>query len=64
MTTREAALIGLRDTLEHLSECEKQMAWTEEPTAIAVLAETMSRDLERCQRLLNSLRRLPVVRSA
>ncbi len=57
MTMREAALVGLRDTLEHLSECRQQLEWTEEATAIRLLTETMLRDLERCRRLLEAARR-------
>jgi hypothetical protein len=56
MTTHEAALVGLRDTLEHLADCRKQLEWTEEAAALTFLTETMLRDLERCQRLLEAMR--------
>jgi hypothetical protein len=57
MTPREAVLIGLRDTLEHLVDCRKQLEWSEETQSQTFLTETMLRDLERCQRLLESLTR-------
>lgn len=63
MTPREAALVGLRDTLEHLTECQKQMEWAEESATTALLTDAMLRDLERCRRLLEQLRRRELARS-
>lgn len=57
MTPRDAALVGLRDTLDHLDECRKQLEWTHEPQAVALLTEAMQRDLERCRRLIEKLPR-------
>lgn len=57
MTTREAALVGLRDTLEHLTDVQQQLEWAGEAATTALLTEAMLRDLERCRRLVEALRR-------
>ena len=56
MGPREANLLWLKDILEHLTTCQKQLEWAEDPESIAVLTETMLRDLERCQRVCENLR--------
>jgi hypothetical protein len=55
MSQRDANLLWLRDILEHLSATRQQLEWAEERETIRVLTETMIRDLERCQRLCESL---------
>jgi hypothetical protein len=57
MSQRDANLLCLRDTLEHLSVNEQRLEWTEDPEAIHLLTENMIRDLVRCQRLCENLRR-------
>jgi hypothetical protein len=57
MSQRDANLLCLRDTLEHLSANEQRLEWTEDPEAIRLLTESMIRDLIRCQRLCENLRR-------
>jgi hypothetical protein len=57
MTQREANLLWLRDLLEHLSDCQQQLTWSEDPETFSVLTDSMVRDLERCQRICESLRR-------
>ena len=57
MSQRDANLLCLRDTLEHLSVNEQQLEWTEDAEAIHLLTENMLRDLVRCQRLCENLRR-------
>jgi hypothetical protein len=57
MSQREANVLWLRDILEHLSACQKQLEWAEDNATVAVVTETMLRDLERCQRLCNNLHR-------
>jgi hypothetical protein len=57
MNQRDANLLCLRDTLEHLSANEQRLEWTEDPEAIHLLTENMIRDLLRCQRLCENLRR-------
>ena len=64
MSQREANLIWLRDCLEHLSSCQKRLEWTQDPEAIRLLTETMLRDLERCQRLCETLRQRCATRCA
>lgn len=57
MSQREANLLCLRDTLEHLSVNQQRLEWTEDGEAIHQLTENMIRDLARCQRLCEGLRR-------
>jgi hypothetical protein len=51
MSQRESTLLWLRDILEHLSANQQRLEWTTDRETIAVLTQTMMRDLERCQRL-------------
>ncbi len=57
MSQRDANLLWLKDTLEHLQACRQQLQWTEDSESIQLLTETMLRDLSRCRRLCDSLRR-------
>lgn len=57
MNQRDANLLCLRDTLEHLAANEQRLEWTEDAEAIHLLTESMIRDLVRCQRLCENLRR-------
>ena len=57
MSQRDANLLWLKDMLEHLSACQRKLEWAENPDTIRLLAETMLRDLERCQRLCETLHR-------
>jgi hypothetical protein len=57
MSQRETNLLWLKDMLEHLTSCQQQLQWTEDPEAIRLLTETMLRDLENCRRLAEALRR-------
>jgi hypothetical protein len=56
MSQRNDNLLGLRDTLERLTQTRQQLEWTTDAEASRVLTESMSRDLERCQRLCEALR--------
>ena len=56
MGHRETTLLWLRDSLEHLTNTQQQLEWSEEREAVRLLTETMLRDLERCRRLVESLR--------
>jgi hypothetical protein len=53
---RQAELLRLRDLLDHLRVCEKQLEWSEDSDALLYLADTMLRDLETCRRICQSLR--------
>ena len=57
MSQRDANLLCLRDTLEHLAVNEQRLEWTEDPEAIHLLTQSMIRDLVRCQRLCENLQR-------
>ena len=59
MSQRDANLLCLRDTLEHLSVNQQRLEWTEDAEAIYLLTENMIRDLARCQRLCEKLRARP-----
>lgn len=56
MSQRDANLLCLRDTLEHLSVNQQRLEWTEDAEAIYLLTENMMRDLARCQRLCEKLK--------
>jgi hypothetical protein len=57
MSQREAALLHLKDVLDHLKACRQQLEWAEEPETARLLTETMMRDLDCCRRLCESLNR-------
>jgi hypothetical protein len=54
---READLLWLKDMLEHLASCRRQLEWAEDENTILVLTDTMLRDLECCRRLCEQLGR-------
>ena len=64
MSQREANLLWLKDMLEHLTDCQRQLQWTEDKESIQLLTETMLRDLDRCQRLCETLHQRSLVRQA
>ena len=64
MSQRDANLLWLRDMLEQMSSRQKQLEWAEDPDAICLLTDSMLRDLERCQRVCETLRRRCGVRHA
>lgn len=55
MSQREARLLWLRDTIEHLRGCQRQLAWAKDEETMQMLTETMLRDLERCRRLCEEM---------
>jgi hypothetical protein len=64
MSQRQSNLLWLRDLLEHLSVIQEQLRSTEDRETIAVLTESMLRDLDSCRRLCEALRRRTPVRQA
>ncbi len=64
MSQREANVLWLKDMLEHLSRCQRQLEWAQDPEAVRLLTETMLRDLERCQRVCEVLHQRCLVRQA
>ena len=57
MSQRDTNLLWLRDMLEQLTASQQQLEWTTDADAVAVLTETMIRDLDRCRRLCMELQR-------
>lgn len=57
MSQRETNLLWLKDTLEQLTASQQQLEWAEDADAVAVLTQTMIRDLERCRRLCLEVQR-------
>ena len=55
MSQREVNLLWLRDILEHLTSTRQRLEWTQDFETTRLLTESMLRDLERCQRLCESL---------
>jgi hypothetical protein len=64
MSQRDNNLLWLKDVLEHLRSCQKQLQWTEDAQAIHVLTESMLRDLECCRRICEALQRRALLREA
>jgi hypothetical protein len=64
MSQREANLLWLKDILEHLTSYQQQLEWTDDPDTIRLVTENMLRDLERCQRLCESLQHRSATRNA
>jgi hypothetical protein len=57
MSQRDANMLRLKDMIDHLSACRRQLEWAQDPQAVQVITETMLRDLECCRRLCESLKR-------
>ncbi len=57
MSQRATDLLWLKDLLEHLRACQRQLQWAEDEETVAVLTESMLRDLESCRRLCEAQRR-------
>ena len=64
MSQREANLLWLKDMLEHLADCQRQLQWSEDKETIRLLTETMLRDLDRCQRLCEQVRQRTTLKYA
>ena len=64
MSQRESNLLWLKDMLEHLLACQRQLESAQDKEALRLLTETMIRDLERCQRVCEVLHQRGLVRQA
>jgi hypothetical protein len=64
MSQRETNLIWLKDVLDHLRGCQKQLEWTEDAQAIHLLTDTMLRDLECCRKLCETLQQRALYQEA
>ena len=51
MSQRETNLLWLKDMLEQLTARQQQLEWAMDSETVAVLTQTMIRDLDRCRRL-------------
>lgn len=56
MRKRDANLMHVKDLLEHLMDCARQLEWAQNADAARLVTETMLRDLEICRSLCESLR--------
>jgi hypothetical protein len=64
MSQRETNLLWLRDLLDHLAGCQRQLEWAEDADAVRLITETMLRDLDCCRRLCEGLLRRTRVQQA
>ena len=55
MSARQTKLLWMKDVLDHLQACHRQLQWTENDDAARVVTESMLRDLESCRRLCEDL---------
>ncbi|MGE3807804.1 MAG: hypothetical protein AB7K24_24335 [Gemmataceae bacterium] len=55
MSQRESNLLWLKDILDHMKSCQRQLEWAEDPETIRLLTENLLRDLETCRRLCENL---------
>ncbi len=62
MSQREANLRYLRDMIDHLQSCQRQLEWSKSPEAVRVIAETMIRELDCCRRMCDGIRQKVSVR--
>jgi hypothetical protein len=64
MSQRETNLLWLKDMLEQLTARQQQLEWAKDCETVAVLTQTMIRDLDRCRRLCVDLQRRAEVQHA
>lgn len=64
MSQRETNLLWLKDMLEQLTARQQQLEWAKDCETVAVLTQTMIRDLDRCRRLCADLQRRAEVQHA
>ena len=57
MSQRATNLLWLKDMLEQLTSRQQQLEWAKDGETVAVLTQTMIRDLDRCRRLCQELQR-------
>jgi hypothetical protein len=64
MSQRENNLLWLKDVLNHLRSCQRELEWTQNAQTVQVLTEAMLRDLDCCRRICESLQRRVAQREA
>jgi len=57
MNRNENNLIHLKDTIEHLADCQQQLEWAQDGLTLKVLTDSILRDLDCCRRLCEGMRR-------
>jgi len=57
MSQRESNLLWLKAIFDQLQHSRQQLAYAEDPNAIALLTENMMRDLDRGRRLCEEMQR-------
>jgi len=57
MSQQQSNMLWLKDMLEHLVDCRRQLEWAEDGESVRVLTESMLRDLDCCRRLCETLNR-------
>jgi len=57
MSQRDSNLLWLKDMLENLTACQRQLEWAEDANAVRLVTETMLRDLDSCRRLCETMHR-------
>jgi hypothetical protein len=64
MSQRQANLLWLRDMLEHLKSCQRQLEWSKSPETVRVITETMIRELDSCRTVCERFRQKVNVQQA
>jgi hypothetical protein len=62
MSRRQANLLYLKDMLEHLKSCQRQLEWSKNPDTVRVITETMIRELDSCRKVCEGFRQMVSVR--
>lgn len=57
MNFNENNLIWLKDTIEHIADCQQQLEWARDRLTVQVLTDSILRDLDCCRRLCESMRK-------
>ena len=57
-------MLYLRDMLDHLKSCQRQLEWSKSPETVRVITETMIRELDCCRNVCDGFRQTAAVRQA
>lgn len=50
-------LSWLKDTIEHIADCQQQLEWARDRLTIQVLTDSILRDLDCCRRLCEGMKK-------
>src|SRR5262249_11016386 len=59
MSTRQSPLLGMKDLIEHMSQCHEQLQWAADGRTETFLTERLLGDLVECQKLCQELQSRP-----